>query len=145
MKTEMPLIVRYAETDAQGVAHHANYLIWFEEGRSDALRQNGLHYTDFEKAGYFLVVAEANVRYKAPIFYEDQLTIETTLTSFRSRIMKFSYRVLDKDGKVRAEGETAHVVVGPDKRPTALPDSFIEQLEKIQARDKKLASDNHKL
>ena len=129
MKTEMSLIVRYAETDAQGVAHHANYLIWFEEGRSDALRQNGLNYTDFEKAGYFLVVAEAKVKYKAPIFYEDELTVETTLDSFRSRVMKFSYRIVGHDGKVRAEGETFHVVVGPDKRPTALPESFVQKLE----------------
>ena len=129
MKTEMSLIVRYAETDAQGVAHHANYLVWFEEGRSDALRQNGLNYTDFEKSGYFLVVAEAKVKYKAPIFYEDELTIETTLDSFRSRVMKFSYRIIGADGKVRAEGETAHVVVGPDKRPTSLPEAFIRKLE----------------
>ena len=136
MTNKTPITVRYAETDAQGVAHHANYLIWFEEGRSDALRQNGLHYTDFEKAGYFLVVAEAQVRYKAPIFYDENLIIETTLEDFRGKVVKFSYRVIGPEGKVRAEGKTVHVVVGPDKRPTALPDSLLGQLKSIRTSNK---------
>jgi acyl-CoA thioester hydrolase len=128
MTTSTELTVRYAETDAQGVVHHANYLKWFEEGRSDFLRQKGMRYTDFEKAGYFIVVAEANVKYKAPCFYEEQLCIETTLAKVRGKVMKFRYRVVDKDGVVRADGETVHVVVGQDKKPTSLPDDLLGPL-----------------
>jgi acyl-CoA thioester hydrolase len=51
------LTVRYAETDAQGVVHHANYLTWFEEGRAEFLRQKGCYYSNLEKEGYFVVVA----------------------------------------------------------------------------------------
>lgn len=128
MTTKTAVTVRYAETDAQGIVHHANYLVWFEEGRSDFLRQNGLNYSDFEKAGYFIVVAGAELKYKAPSFYEEKLFIETTLAQVRGKVMKFSYRVLDGDENVRAEGETVHVVVGRDKKPTNLPDAFLGKL-----------------
>ena len=128
MTTNTELVVRYAETDAQGVVHHANYLKWFEEGRSDFLRQHGLRYTAFEQAGFFIVVAEANVKYKAPCFYEERLKIETTLAKVRGKVMKFAYRVLDEKGNVRAEGETVHVVVGNDKKPTNLPDELLGPL-----------------
>ncbi len=131
MTTRTELTVRYAETDAQGVVHHANYLKWFEEGRSDFLRQHGLNYSDFEKAGFFIVVAEANLKYKAPSYYEEKLQVETTLAKVRGKVMKFQYRVLDTDANVRAEGETVHVVVGRDKKPTNLPDSLLGPLSSI--------------
>ncbi len=128
MTTRTDITVRYAETDAQGVVHHANYLVWFEEGRSDFLRQNGLNYTEVEKAGFFIVVAEADVKYKAPAFYEETLFVETTLTQVRGRVMKFAYRVLDDKNHLRAEGVTVHVVVGPDKKPARLPDELLGPL-----------------
>ena len=136
MTTKTQVTVRYAETDAQGVVHHANYLVWFEEGRSDFVRQNGFNYSDFEKAGYFLVVAEAEIKYKAPSFYEENLCVETTLTQIRSKVMVFTYRVIDEKGIVRVEGKTVHVVVGPDKRPTALPDYLLVQLKSIRTNIK---------
>ncbi len=128
MTTRTAITVRYAETDAQGIVHHANYLVWFEEGRSDFLRQHGLNYTDFEKAGYFIVVAGATLKYKAPAFYEEQLVVETTLAQLRGKVMKFTYRVVDGSGALRASGETVHVVVGPDRRPTALPGELLRRL-----------------
>ena len=81
------LIVRYAETDAQGVVHHANYLTWFEEGRSEFLRQLGMNYSDFERAGFFVVVAHAEVDYRAPAFYEDLVTVMVPLEKARSRVL----------------------------------------------------------
>ena len=129
MTTKTPMTVRYAETDAQGIVHHANYLVWFEEGRSDFLRQNGLNYSDFEKAGYFIVVAEAELKYKAPAYYEENLFIETTLAQVRGKVMKFTYRVLDGKETVRAEGQTVHVVIGRDMKPVALPESLLGQLQ----------------
>lgn len=131
MTTETTVTVRYAETDAQGVAHHANYLVWFEEGRSDFLRQQGMNYTDFEQAGYYIVVAEANVKYKAPVFYEERLAVETTLATVRGKVVKFTYRVVGDDGNVRAEGETVHVAVGRDKKPTSLPKEILEKLKQM--------------
>jgi len=129
--TRTELTVRYAETDAQGIVHHANYLVWFEEGRSDFLRQNGLNYSDFERAGFFVVVAGAELRYRAPALYEDRVTIETELTQSKGKTLKFSYRAL-RDATVLAEGETVHVVLGgPERRPTALPANFLDVLRNI--------------
>ena len=121
MTRAMNLIVRYAETDAQGIVHHSRYLVWFEEGRSDFLRQQGLHYRDFEKAGYFIVVAAAEVKYRAPAFYEDRVTVETTLVRMRGKFIEFSYRAINEAGMLLAEGTTRHVVLGPDRKPAALP------------------------
>jgi len=126
--TDTQLIVRYAETDAQGIVHHSNYLVWFEEGRSDYLRQKGLNYTDFEKSGYFVVVVEATARYKAPAYYEDQLCVRTTLARAQGKILEFHYEVVNQQGTLLAEGKTVHVVLGRDRRPVALPETLLKQI-----------------
>lgn len=128
MTTTFRLTVRYAETDAQGIVHHANYLVWFEEGRSDFLRQRGLNYSDFEKAGYFVVVGEASVKYRAPAFYEEEITVETTLERCRGKLMRFAYRALNPAGTLVAEGRTVHLVVGRDRRPVPLPADILARL-----------------
>jgi len=129
MTTSFDLTVRYAETDAQGVVHHANYLVWFEEGRSDHLRQKGLCYSDIERSGFFVVVAEAQVQYKAPAFYEDRITIETTLQRARGKILEFTYRALYQAGTTLAEGRTLHVVLGADRRPASLPAAVLAKIQ----------------
>ena len=121
------LTVRYAETDAQGVVHHANYLTWFEEGRSEFLRQMGMNYSSFEKAGFFAVVAHAEVDYRAPAFYEDRVTITTRLDKAHRKILEFAYRAVNQDGLLLAEGRTVHVMVGRDRRPTSLPGEWLER------------------
>jgi acyl-CoA thioester hydrolase len=129
MTTSFDLTVRYAETDAQGVVHHANYLVWFEEGRSDHLRQKGLCYSEMERSGFFVVVAEAQVQYKAPAFYEDRITIETTLQRARGKILEFTYRALNQAGTTLAEGRTLHVVLGADRRPASLPAAVLAKIQ----------------
>jgi len=126
--SQMTLTVRYAETDGQGVVHHSRYLVWFEEGRSDFLRQRGLHYSDFEKAGYFVVVAKAEVAYKNPARYEDVITIETTLERMRGKFLEFSYRALGPDGFLVATARTAHIVIGPAGKPCALPSEWVDRI-----------------
>lgn len=128
MTTSFELTVRYAETDAQGVVHHANYLIWFEEGRSDHLRQQGLCYSEIERSGFFVMVVEADVQYKAPAFYEDRVKIETTLRRARGKILEFSYRASNQTGTTLAEGRTLHVVLGADRRPVSLPTALLDRL-----------------
>ncbi|MCD4689203.1 MAG: acyl-CoA thioesterase [Desulfuromonadaceae bacterium] len=123
------LTVRYAETDAQGIVHHANYLVWFEEGRSDFLRQQEFCYSDLERAGYYVVVAEAEVRYRAPAFYEDRLIVETTLCRLRRKLLEFRYRILGSEDRLLVEGRTLHMVLGRDRRPTSLPQEFINRLQ----------------
>ena len=126
--TTTNLIVRYKETDAQGVVHHSNYLVWFEEARSDFLRQQGLAYSNLEASGFFVVVTEVAVTYRAPAFYEDRITIETTLVKARNRLLEFSYRVYNDMGNVLVEGRTRHLVLGADRRPVSLPKPILEKL-----------------
>ena len=118
------LVVRYAETDAQGVVHHANYLTWFEEGRSEFLRQQGCFYSDMERDGFFVIVAKAVVEYRAPSFYEDRITIATTLEKGKGRLLEFSYRVTNQDDVLVAEGQTRHLVLDAERRLVSMPDKY---------------------
>ena len=109
--------VRYAETDQMGIAHHSNYLIWFEAGRSDLCRARGFSYKEMEeKEDALMVVAESYVRYKSPAFYEDVLSIRTTISEVRSRSIRFSYEIHRRsDEALIAEGETLPAIMGdPD-------------------------------
>ncbi len=115
------LTVRYAETDAQGVVHHANYLIWFEEGRSEFLRQKGCFYSDMERDGFFVIVAKAEVHYRAPSFYEDQITIATTLEKGKGRLLVFSYKATNQNGVLVAEGRTRHLILDAERQLVSLP------------------------
>ncbi len=133
MTHRITLRVRYAETDAQGVVHHANYLTWFEEGRSDFLRQQGGRYSDWEKAGFYAVVASAEVQYKSPAFYEDEITINTKLLRQGSRILEFGYRAVNQFGDLIAEGRTRHVILDRARKPTRLPAGLMAKIEAQQS------------
>ena len=71
------IVPRYAETDKAGVVHHSVYSVWFEMGRTELLRANGLAYKDLETAGVFFVVAEMKIRYRRPAYYDERLLLET--------------------------------------------------------------------
>lgn len=122
--------VRYAETDQMGVVYHANYLIWFEVGRVELMRKQGLTYKAMEteeQAG--IAVVEATVRYKAPARYDDELIVETRIVMMRSSLIRFAYRVVRaEDGALLCEGETTHVVVGRDMKRRPMPKKYAELL-----------------
>ncbi len=118
------LVVRYSETDAQGVVHHANYLKWFEEGRSEYLRQQGCKYSDLEKSGFFVVVAQASVDYKAPSYFEDKITVATTLEREKGRLIEFSYKATNQDNVLVAEGRTKHIVLDRNRKLVSMPEQF---------------------
>jgi acyl-CoA thioester hydrolase len=121
--------VRYAETDQMGVVYHANYLVWFEVGRVELMRQHGLSYKQMETEGCGIAVVEANVRYKAPARYDDELIIETRVVAARGPIVRFGYRILRaEDGLLLCEGETVHVVVGRDMKRTKMPQKYADLL-----------------
>lgn len=129
MEHRTQIRVRYAETDAQGIVHHAVYPVWFEEGRSDFLRQIGVAYSQWEQQGYYVVVADLNSRYIKPALYEDQLTIVTSLTRFKKRLMEFTYEVVDEAGKIITHGSTRHLIMDKEGKPSALSDSFYRQIK----------------
>lgn len=129
MTATYTLTVRYAETDAQKIVHHSNYLVWFEEGRSVLLRQAGTPYTDIEAAGYNVVVAGAELRYRTPARYADEVQIETVLVEARPRLLVFAYRALLCDGRLLAEGKTKHMILDAELKPVALPKAFLAPLQ----------------
>ena len=127
---EATLRVRYAETDKMGVVYHANYLVWFEIGRTEYCRARGFSYRDMEESeNAFLVVAESYCRYKAPAYYDDVLVVRTHVTELRRRSLRFGYEIIrEADGVIIAEGETGHVVTDGTGRVRSMPTGFAELL-----------------
>ena len=121
--------VRYAETDQMGVAYYANYFIWFEVGRSQYCNDRGFSYRDMEReTGLFLIVAEASCRYKNPARYEDELLIRTTITELTRRTLRFNYKIELMDKAPVAIGETLHVLINAQGRPSSLPEKYLTLL-----------------
>src|ERR1700690_3133604 len=108
--SEAPIRVRYAETDQMGVVYHANYLIWFEVGRVEFLRQMGFSYRDMEKDdGCCIAVVDARCRYKAPARYDDEIIVRTHLKNVRDSVIHFGYELLRAVNRaLLPEGETTH-------------------------------------
>jgi acyl-CoA thioester hydrolase len=124
---EITIRVRYAEVDRMGFLHHSNYLVYFEQGRTELLRSQGYSYRDLEDQGFLLVLTRVQVRYKSPARYDDVLTLRTTVV--RTTLVKIEHRYeLLRDGTLLAEGETTLGCVGRDSRVQPLPE-FLQRHE----------------
>jgi acyl-CoA thioester hydrolase len=120
---EINIRVRYAETDQMGLLHHANYLVYFEEGRTELLRAQGLTYRDIEAQGFYLVLTKLQVRYRSAAFYDDLLTLRTTVV--RTTLVKIEHKYeLLRDGVLLAECETTLGCVDHEGKVQPLPDSL---------------------
>jgi len=117
---EITIRVRYAETDRMGLLHHANYLVYFEQGRTELLRTQGISYRDLEDQGYLLVLTRVQVRYRSPARYDELLTLRTTVVRTTAVKIEHRYEVL-RDGLLLAEGETTLGCVDRDGRVQRLP------------------------
>ncbi|MBM3819545.1 MAG: acyl-CoA thioesterase [Acidimicrobiia bacterium] len=114
--------VRYAETDRMGVVYYANYLVWFEVGRTEWLRDAGWTYRDMEREGVSLPVIEARCEYRQPARYDDEIDIRTQATLLTPVRVRFDYEVvLAAGGAVAAAGHTIHAALDPGGRPCRLP------------------------
>jgi acyl-CoA thioester hydrolase len=127
---ETLLRVRYSETDKMGIVYYANYLIWFEIGRTEFCRARGFSYRDMEEnEDAFLVVAESYCRYKAPAYYDDELLVRTHVTELRRRSLRFGYEIVRvSDDQIIAEGETGHVVTDATGRVRSFPEGYALRL-----------------
>ncbi len=96
---ESRLRVRYAETDAAGLAHHGSFIAWLELGRVEWLRSIGHSYAELERSGYHLAVVELSVRYVRPAHFDDELIVRTAITRVRSREASFVYEIVTSDNK----------------------------------------------
>lgn len=119
--------VIYGDTDIMGFAYHANYLRWFEIGRTEMFRDLGMSYRSIEARGYFLPVSEALCKYVAPAKYDDLLRIETELDPAVRGGVKFDYAIRSEDGAALfARGYTRHAFVDADGRVVRPPAFFTD-------------------
>jgi acyl-CoA thioester hydrolase len=138
--SESRLRVRYAETDQMGVVYHANYLVWFEVGRVDFIRDMGLDYKAMEKEDNAMIaVIEASARYKAPARYDDEILVRTSLAGVRGTIVRFRYSVLraaaeNSEEQLLCEGETTHIVVDRDMKKRDMPQHYADRFRELLPR-----------
>lgn len=144
---ETRIRVRYAETDQMGVVYHANYLVWFEVGRVEFIRQLGMDYKRMEQEdGAMIAVAEVTARYKAPARYDDELIVRTSLAGLRGSIVRFRYSIVraangsagEAAETILCEGETVHFVVGRDMKRREMPALYAERFASVMHRMLKL-------
>ena len=132
--SESRLRVRYSETDAMGIAHHAEYLCWYEVGRTDWIRRPsggtaGRSYRLLEEAGWFLPVVEVASRHVHPARYDDELVVTTTLLDASRARLTFGYLVSRaSDGRLLCEGRSVHAVTGRDGRARRMPQDLLDWL-----------------
>jgi acyl-CoA thioester hydrolase len=129
--------VRYAETDKMGVVYHSNFIVWFEVGRVELLRQMGFSYRDMElQDDCHIAVVDVRCRYKSPAFYDDELIVRTRLKNLRGNLLVFDYDVVRvSDSVTLAEGETTHLVVNSKMEKTALPEKYVKAFSEAVMRD----------
>lgn len=125
--------VLYGDTDAGGIVYNANYLRYFERGRTELMREWVCTYSDIEKMGFVLPVIECWTRFKAPAFYDDLLIIETEVSELSRLKCTFSYRILRDEAhggkpKLLVKGYTVHAAVTRDGKLTRLPEGILEKI-----------------
>lgn len=124
---DVEIRVRYDEVDSMGYLHHARYFVFFEIGRTELLRLSGLRYRDLEARQLYYVVARLECRFRSPARYDDVLTL-TTITQRLTRVRVDHQYELRREGTLLAEASSVLVLVGPDGRPTTLPDDVYDTL-----------------
>lgn len=127
---ETTVRVRYAETDAMGVVHHASYFVWLELARVEWLKACGLDYKKLEQSGFFLPVVEANLRYHAPTFFDDEVRIQLMSPQDIRRVrFTLTYELFRGETRI-ADGKTVHVFLNKERKLIKPPSFFVEALRK---------------
>ena len=128
--------VIYGDTDAAAVVYNANYLRFFEIGRTEMMREKVCSYREIEELGLILPVTECYVRYKAPARYDDLLIIETRLIELKKVSCKFTYKILRENSatgkeQLLAKGHTTHASVNRQGKLTPLPAELLPRLQRL--------------
>ena len=117
--------VRYSETDQMGIVYHANYLPWFEVGRTDFLREAGVTYRELEQQGFLLPVTDASLSYKQPARYDDEIEVRTRIGELTPVRLTFAYEIYRvADEELLVTGETKHVFTNAALKPVRLSRSL---------------------
>ena len=128
VSSESKIRVRYSETDKMGYLHHANYLNYFEVGRTDFLRNKGLTYKEMEEDGILLPVVSVNINYKNPAYYDEELTIKTFLKKDPEIKVHFEYEIFNEKSELICTGSSTLVFVdAATRKPRRAPDYFLKK------------------
>ncbi len=122
------LRVRYAETDRMGVVYYANYMVWFEVGRTEWLRATGWSYREMEAEDISLPVIEAHCEYRQPALYDDEIEIRTVASLLTPVRIRFDYEVVRAGDTLAASGYTVHATLDANGRPRRVPPRVLEML-----------------
>ena len=125
IKTKTPIEVRYQETDQMGVVYHANYLVWFDIGRTKFIETLGFHYADMEKQDFLSPVTDVTISYKKPVRYGEKAIVETWLDHYDGLRTVYAYQILKENGEIAVTGKTQHVIVKKETfRPFPVKKAF---------------------
>lgn len=125
--TETPIEVRYQETDQMGVVYHANYLVWFEIGRTKYVEALGLDYNGMEQHHVVSPVIDAQVSFKRPVRYGEKPVVKTWLDTYDGLRTVYGYEILNNDRQVAVSGTTTHTIVDKETfRPLSIRRKFPE-------------------
>jgi acyl-CoA thioester hydrolase len=134
MISQSRITVRYAETDQMGIAHHANYPIWYEVARTDLIKEMGMTYSEMENRGLIVPLLELQCKYISPAYYEDELTIEAKVKTLTRVKIEFEYCIY-KNGNLSPinVGHTLHALVTKDLKPVNVKSLFPDIYQKLEA------------
>ena len=126
----VPIRPRYSEVDGMGIVYHANYLVYFDAGRTEYLRAAGSDYARLERDGFRLVVADTGLRFLKPARFDEQLRLEVTLAELRRVSLVFQYTLRDAAGAVLVTGHTRLGCLDTSFRPVSLPEATLASLKR---------------
>jgi acyl-CoA thioester hydrolase len=130
LSAESKVRVRYGETDRMGYAHHANYALYFEEGRTELLRKLGMDYKTMEDKGVILPLSHMSFEFKIPAHYDEVLLIKTSLREMKGVRLTFDYEAINEWGKTVCLASTTLIFVDSETRkPTRPPNFFMKLFE----------------
>ncbi len=126
--------VRFADTDAQGIAHNASYLVWYEVARVEYLREHAGGYQALRDHGIEALVLESHCRYVAPAVFDDLLHVHTRCVGLRGARFRYEYAIVRDDGTLMADGYTAHACVdSATLKPTRVPDWLRDAIGRVES------------
>ncbi len=133
--------VRFAETDAMGIVHHAAHIVYFEEGRSHLCRVIGVPYSALEDSGFSLTVSEVTARYIAPARYDQRVSVLTWVEELRSRGITFGYEIVGAETReTLVTGQTRHICIDREGRVRRLPEEWASAMRPALTAPSDLAS-----
>lgn len=123
--------VIYADTDAMGIVYHANYLKWFEIGRTELLRKMGIVYAELESTGYNLPLTQVYCHYLAPAKYDDIILVETEIEYLKMASIKFNYTIWDEKKEMTlVEGYSVHAFTNDEGKIVKTPKDIGEKIKR---------------